>query len=78
MLAVAIAAAVLVMQVPSAHAQKRSGPPAGPSDQQKAHDAQVRAYEKQTDKAYRETLKQIPDAKPNADPWGNLRAAPSK
>ncbi len=26
------------------------------------------------DKAYQETLKKIPDAKPPADPWGNVRA----
>ena len=74
MLAVALAAAALVMQIPYAQAQQHKTPGAGPTDKQKAHDAEVRAYEKQTDKAYRETLKQIPDAKPNADPWGNLRA----
>jgi hypothetical protein len=26
------------------------------------------------DKAYRESLKKIPDAKPPADPWGNVRS----
>ena len=78
MLAIALAAAALVMQIPYAQAQQHKTPGAGPTDKQKAHDAEVRAYEKQTDKAYRETLKQIPDAKPNADPWGNLRAAPTK
>ena len=77
LLAIALAAAALVLQVHAAHAQGKSAPK-GPSDKQKAHDAEVRAYEKATDKAYRETLKQIPDAKPNADPWGNLRAAPPK
>jgi hypothetical protein len=77
MLAIAVAAA-LVTQIPYAQAQQHKTPGAGPSDKQKAHDAEVRAYEKQTDKAYRETLKQIPDAKPNADPWGNLRPAPPK
>src|ERR1039457_3336529 len=76
--AIAIAAAALVLQIPYAQAQQHKTPGAGPSDKQKAHDAEVRAYEKATDKAYRETLKQIPDAKPNADPWGNLRPAPSK
>ena len=76
LLAVAIAAAALVMQVPCAQAQPKT--PAGPTDKQKAHDAEVRAYEKQTEKAYRETLKKIPDAKPNADPWGDLRTAPPK
>lgn len=78
LLAIAVAAAALVLQIPDAQAQQHKTPGAGPTDKQKAHDAEVRAYEKQTDKAYRETLKQIPDAKPNADPWGNLRAAPPK
>jgi hypothetical protein len=27
------------------------------------------------EKAYRESLKKIPDAKGSADPWGNVRAA---
>ncbi|MDB5655314.1 MAG: hypothetical protein JWQ94_2927 [Tardiphaga sp.] len=35
------------------------------------------------DKAYRESLRKIPDAKPGADPWGSVRndapkAAPAK
>jgi hypothetical protein len=74
----AVAMAALVMQIPYAQAQQHKTPGAGPSDKQKAHDAEVRAYEKATDKAYRETLKQIPDGKPNADPWGNLRPTPPK
>ncbi len=27
------------------------------------------------DKAYQDSLKKIPDAKPPADPWGNVRSA---
>ena len=27
------------------------------------------------DKAYRESLRKIPDAKASADPWGNVRSA---
>jgi hypothetical protein len=30
------------------------------------------------DKAYRESLKKIPDAKVSADPWGNVRTDPPK
>jgi hypothetical protein len=31
------------------------------------------------DKAYRESLKKIPDAKSSSDPWGNVRSdAPPK
>jgi hypothetical protein len=28
-----------------------------------------------TDKAYRESLRQIPDTKASTDPWGNVRAS---
>ena len=31
--------------------------------------------EAQRDKAYRESLRKIPDAKGSNDPWGNVRAA---
>jgi hypothetical protein len=78
LLAIALAAAALVLQAPCAQAQQHRTPGAGPTDKQKAHDAEVRAYEKATDEAYQSTLKQIPDAKKNADPWGNLRTAPPK
>jgi hypothetical protein len=30
------------------------------------------------DKAYKETLKKIPDAKASSDPWGGMRADPPK
>jgi hypothetical protein len=30
------------------------------------------------EKAYRESLKKIPDAKTSSDPWGNVRAEPAK
>ncbi|MDN4981768.1 MULTISPECIES: hypothetical protein [unclassified Bradyrhizobium] len=30
------------------------------------------------DKAYKETLKKIPDAKASSDPWGGMRAEPPK
>ena len=30
------------------------------------------------DKAYRESLRKIPDAKTSADPWGNVRSDPPK
>ena len=30
------------------------------------------------DKAYKETLKKIPDAKASNDPWGGMRAEPPK
>ena len=45
----------------------------GPSktDDEKAADAA-------RDKAYKETLKKIPDAKTSNDPWGGMRADPPK
>jgi hypothetical protein len=30
------------------------------------------------DKAYRESLRKIPDAKVSSDPWGNVRSDPPK
>ncbi len=30
------------------------------------------------DKAYKESLRKIPDAKTSNDPWGNVRSAPAK
>ncbi len=30
---------------------------------------------KAIDEAYKSTMKKIPDQKPNADPWGNVRAS---
>ena len=33
--------------------------------------------EEAKDKAYKESLKKIPDAKVSSDPWGNVRATPA-
>jgi len=45
----------------------------GPSktDEEKAADAE-------RDRAYKETLKKIPDAKVSNDPWGSMRSDPPK
>ncbi|RXH17318.1 hypothetical protein [Bradyrhizobium guangzhouense] len=43
----------------------------GKTDDEKAADAE-------RDKAYKETLKKIPDAKASNDPWGGMRADPPK
>lgn len=74
---VAVVAAVLLMQVPYAHAQ-HSSPPAGPSEKEKAKAQEKRASEKDIDEAYKSTIKQIPDAKQKVDPWGSMRTAPQK
>ncbi len=47
------------------------------SDRQKAEIERHKVDEKATDEAYKAMLKRTQDAKPKADPWGNLRAAPA-
>jgi hypothetical protein len=74
----AMVAAVLLMQASYAHAQHGS-PPSGPSPKEKAKAEEKRAFEKDTDEAYKSTLSRIPDAKqPKVDPWGNMRTTPQK
>lgn len=74
----AIVVAVLLMQPPCAHAQ-HGAPPSGPSEKEKAKAQEKRAFEKDTDEAYRSTLSRIPDAKqPKVDPWGGMRSSPQK
>jgi hypothetical protein len=34
--------------------------------------------DQERDKAYKESLRKIPDAKVSADPWGNVRSDPPK
>jgi hypothetical protein len=77
LLLMAIVAAVLLVQVPYAHAQ-HSSPPAGPSEKEKAKARDKLINEKETDEAYKSTIKRIPDAKQSFDPWGNLRTTPAK
>ena len=77
-LSIAVVAAVLLMQAPYAHAQHSSAP-AGPSEKEKAKAQEKRAFEKDTDEAYKATLSKIPDAKQQkVDPWGSVRTAPQK
>jgi hypothetical protein len=70
---IAMVAAVLLMQPSYAHAQHASAP-AGPSEKEKAKAAEKRAFEKDTDEAYKSTLSKMPDAKQKVDPWGSMRA----
>ncbi|MGA7388283.1 MAG: hypothetical protein WA322_25625 [Pseudolabrys sp.] len=73
---IVVVAAVLLMQTPYAHAQHMSAP-AGPSEKEKAKAQEKRAFEKDTDEAYKSTLSKIPDAKQQkVDPWGSMRTAP--
>jgi hypothetical protein len=74
---IAVVAVVLLMQAPYAYAQ-HSSPPAGPSEKEKAKLQEKRAFEKDTDEAYKSTISKIPDAKQKVDPWGSMRTAPQK
>jgi hypothetical protein len=44
----------------------------------KSQTPEEREAEEARDKAYKESLKKIPDAKVSADPWGNVRTDPPK
>jgi hypothetical protein len=71
-------ATVLLIQAPYAHAQHKSAP-TGPSEKEKAKAQEKRAFEKDTDEAYKAAIGRIPDAKQQkADPWGSMRTAPQK
>ena len=75
---IAVVVTVLLMQAPYALAQHGSAP-AGPSEKEKAKAQEKRAFEKDTDEAYKATLGRIPDAKQQkVDPWGSVRTAPQK
>src|SRR3954467_4630747 len=69
-----MAAVLLAVLVGPAYAQMpnlnllQEGP--GKTPEEKAADAE-------RDKAYKETLKKIPDAKASNDPWGGMRADPA-
>jgi hypothetical protein len=77
---IAVAAAVLLMQAPYAHAQYSNSPPPkpGPSEKEKAKALDKRASAKEIDEAYKETLGKIPDVKQKVDPWAGIRTAPQK
>jgi hypothetical protein len=70
-------ASVLLVKIPYACAQHSSAP-AGPSDKEKAKARDKLIDMKETDEAYKSTIKRIPDAKQSFDPWGNMRTPPAK
>jgi hypothetical protein len=74
---ISVVAAVLLMQLPCAHAQQRT-PVSEQSEKEKAKMREKRAFEKDTDEAYKSTLSKIPDAKQKVDPWGGIRTVPQK
>ena len=76
------AAAVIVLLAGSAYAQT---PNINLMPEVKTLSPEQKEAEATRDKAYKESLKKIPDAKGSADPWGNVRstdtpkaAAPAK
>jgi hypothetical protein len=73
----AVVAAVLLIQPLYAEAQHAS-PPTGRSEKEKVKMQEKRAFEKDTDEAYKATISKIPDAKQKVDPWGSMRTAPQK
>jgi len=77
LLLMAMVAAVLLVKIPYACAQHSSAP-AGPSEKEKAKARDKLIDMKETDEAYKSTIKRIPDAKQSFDPWGNLRTTPAK
>ena len=76
------AAAVIVLLAGPAHAQT---PNINLVPELPSKSPEEKEAEAVRDKAYRESLKKIPDAKGSSDPWGNVRstdtpktAAPAK
>jgi hypothetical protein len=69
---VALAAAMILMLVAPAHAQSKT-----PTMEQMMDAKTPDQIEKEqaADKAYKESLRKIPDAKTPSDPWGSARSA---
>jgi hypothetical protein len=66
------AAATIVLLAGPAYAQSKAPTPEEMMDAKTPDQVEK---ERAADKAYKESLKKIPDAKPPSDPWGNARNA---
>lgn len=66
------AAAVIVLLTGPAHAQT---PNINLIPELQSKSPEEKEAEAVREKAYRESLKKIPDAKASSDPWGNVRGA---
>ncbi len=66
-----IAAAIALLMTGSAYAQ---APALNLLQDGPSKSAAQKAVEEAQDKAYKESLRKIPDAKAPADPWGNVRS----
>jgi hypothetical protein len=49
-----------------------------PSEEKKARTPEEIEQDNVKDKAYRESIRKIPDAKAASDPWGNVRGSDSR
>jgi hypothetical protein len=65
--------AVVALLAGPAYAQDAPHINMAPQDVSKS--PEERAAEEERDKAYKETLKKIPDGKVASDPWGGVRSA---
>ena len=71
------AAFVMVMLAGPAYAQDQSGggaPHINMLPEVASKTPEEKEADEQRDKAYKESLKKIPNAKASADPWGNVRS----
>jgi hypothetical protein len=68
-------AAVLALLAGPAYAQL---PPINLMQDAPAKSPEQKAADEVRDKAYKESLKKIPDAKPSSDPWGAVRSDATK
>jgi hypothetical protein len=72
--AILVSAAMILMLAAPAYAQSKEEVPT-PDQMMGGKTPDVIEKEKAADRAYKESLKKIPDAKASTDPWGNTRTA---
>jgi hypothetical protein len=72
--AILASAALILMLATPAYAQSKEEVPT-PEQMMGGKTPDVIEKEREADKAYKESLKKIPDAKASTDPWGNTRTA---
>lgn len=65
-------AAMILMLAAPAYAQSKEQVPT-PEQMMDGKTPDVVEKEREADRAYKESLKKIPDAKASTDPWGNTR-----
>jgi hypothetical protein len=69
------AAVVMLLAAPTGALAQSSTPSINLIPELTSKTPEEKEAEAVRDKAYKESLKKIPDAKGNADPWGGVRAA---